>query len=513
MSIGMPDAASLARISDSYGLGITASEMEIYQAAAGGLLGSWNRVEELYNQVAPIPPEREWASPDPSENENNGWYVTTDIRETTEGPLAGCRIAIKDNTAVAGVPMMNGSRTVEGFVPAEDATVVRRLLDAGAIVSGKSTCEDLCFSGGSHTSKPHAVKNPWDRTRSAGGSSSGSAALVANGDVDMAVGGDQGGSVRMPAAWCGVVGHKPTHGLVPYTGAFPIEQSVDHLGPIARTVTDVALMLSVVAGVDGHDPRQPSTIEKVDYVAALQESTSGLRIGVVQEGFGRPESNAESDAVVRRAVEQLTSAGLSSEEVSIPWHLDGAAVWDVIATEGATFQMVDGNAYGMNWKGKYDPELIAYYGNRWRNDASQFSETVKLVALAGRHALDTQYGRHYAMARTLAARLAEAYDDALERFDVLVMPTMPMLPTVLPPDNAPVDEVLGRGLEMLGNTCPFDVTGHPACSVPAGTSDGLPVGLMIIGRQFDDATVLQVAHALETAVGGFPTPQTTRSMA
>jgi amidase len=513
MSIGMPDAEALARISESYGLGITAGDIEIYQGAASGLLESWNRVEELYAKVAPTPPEREWTSPDPGENENNAWYVTTDIHGASEGTLAGRRVAIKDNTAVAGVPMMNGSRTVEGFVPAEDATVVTRLLEAGAIVAGKSTCEDLCFSGGSHTSKPHAVKNPWDSTRAAGGSSSGSAVLVATGEVDMAVGGDQGGSVRMPAAWCGVVGHKPTHGLVPYTGAFPIEQSVDHLGPITRTVSDAALMLSVIAGVDGHDPRQPSSIDAVDYVAALQESAAGLRIGVVQEGFGRPESDAGSDAVVRQAIEQLAAAGLPSEDVSIPWHLDGAAVWDVIATEGATFQMVDGNAYGMNWKGKYDPELIAHYGQQWRADASQFSETVKLVALAGRHALDTQYGRHYAMARTLAAQLAAAYDEALQRYDVLVMPTMPLLPTVLPPADAPADEVIGRALEMVGNTCPFDVTGHPACSVPAGTSEGLPVGLMIIGRQFDDATVLRVAHALESAVGGFPSPEMTRSMA
>lgn len=513
MSIGHPDSASLARIADAYGFGIHAEDLEIYREAATGLLQSWDRVAEMYAEVTPTPPAREWHRPEPADNMNGAWYVITEISETAHGRLAGRRVAVKDNTAVAGVPMMNGSRTLEGFVPNEDATVVRRLLEAGAVITGKSTCEDLCFSGGSHTSKPRAVQNPWDPERSAGGSSSGSAVLVATGEVDMAVGGDQGGSVRMPAAWCGVVGHKPTHGLVPYTGAFPIEQSIDHLGPIARNVTDTALMLSVMAGVDGKDPRQPTSIETVDYVAALDEPVAGLRVGIVREGFGRANSDPDSDAVVRSAVDRLAEVGLVTEDVSIPWHIDAGAVWDVIATEGATWQMVDGNAYGMNWKGRYDPELIAFYGAQSRRDASLFSETVKLVALAGRHALETGFGRHYAMARNLEPELTAAYDEALQKYDVLVMPTMPLLPTLLPPDGAPVDDVIGRALEMIGNTCPFDVTGHPACTVPAGMTAGLPVGLMIVGRRFDDATVLRVAKAFETAVGGFPAPDLMRSNA
>ena len=188
--------------------------------------------------------------------------MTTEIQEATDGPLAGRTVAIKDNIMVAGVPMMNGSETLEGFVPTRDATVVTRLLAAGATITGKAVCEDLCFSGGSHTSRTGPVRNPWDPTRSAGGSSSGSAALVAAGAVDLAVGGDQGGSVRIPSAYSGTVGHKPTHGLVPYTGAFPIELTLDHLGPITRTVADAALMLGVLAGADGLDPRQPPDVRE-----------------------------------------------------------------------------------------------------------------------------------------------------------------------------------------------------------------------------------------------------------
>ncbi|MFE3999488.1 amidase [Nocardioides sp. YIM B13467] len=513
MPIDQPDAQGFEALATANRLAIDPTDLSTYLGAATGLLQSWNVVEELYTEVAPVSPERAWSSPAEEENPLGAWYVTTEITGAPDGPLAGRRVAIKDNTAVAGIPMMNGSRTVEGFVPATDSTVAARLLEAGATIAGKAVCEDLCFSGGSHTSKTGPVRNPWDTTRSAGGSSSGSGALVASGEVDFAIGGDQGGSIRIPSAFCGTVGHKPTFGLVPYTGAFPIEQSIDHLGPIARTVADTALALNVLAGPDGLDPRQPDTIAPVDYVAALQEPATGLRIGVIAEGFGLANSEPEVDATVRDAIATLEGAGLVAEEVSIPWHRHGAAIWDVISVEGATFQMVEGNGYGMNWKGYYDPELIAHYGRQWREHPDAFSETVKLVALAGKHALGTEYGRHYAMARALEASLREAYDDALATYDVLVLPTVPIRASVIPGPDAAVEEILGRALEMVANTCPFDVTGHPACSVPAGLADGLPVGLMIVGKLFDDATVLRVAQALETAVGGFPLPTTVRSNA
>src|SRR5688500_16553612 len=165
----------------------------------------------------------------------------------------------------------------------------------------------------------------------------------------------------MPASYSGIVGHKPTHGLVPYTGAFPIEQTIDHLGPMTRTVADAALMLGVLAGVDGFDPRQPTTLAPVDYVSALAGSATGLRIGVGTEGFGTPVSEPGVDDAVRAAVDVLRGAGMAAQDVSIPWHADAMAVWNVIATEGAALQMLDGNGYGMNWEGLYDPELIAHF--------------------------------------------------------------------------------------------------------------------------------------------------------
>ena len=502
-----PSRDDLAATNERYRFGLDADALETFAPLVEGLLSSYDRVEAHYAEQAAEPPQRYWATPSEQDNRWGAWYVTCNVEGPAEGPLAGQRVAIKDNTAVAGVPMMNGSRTVEGFVPRTDATIVARLLGAGATIAGKAVCEDLCFSGASHTSASGPVRNPWDPTRTTGGSSSGSAALLAAGEVDLATGGDQGGSVRMPAAMCGIVGHKPTHGLVPYTGAFPIEQSIDHVGPMARSVADVATMLGVVAGVDGLDPRQPDHVDVPDYLAALSRGVDGMRVGVVTEGFGHEGLSQEPvDATVRTALDTLRGLGMAVEDVSIPWHLVGMDIWNVIATDGATAQMLDGNGYGLNWPGLYDPELIAHYGEQRLARGAELSDTVKLVGLAGRHSLDAYQGRHYAMARNLVPTLRAAYDEALARYDVLVMPTVPILPSVLVDGSTPRTDGIARALEMIVNTAPTDVTGHPGTSVPAGLADGLPVGMMIIGKRFEDATCLRVARAFESAVGGFPTP-------
>ena len=507
MAITPPTNEDLAEIAGRYRLGLGASDVEAFRGIITGALASYAEVERLYQAHLPELPDRPYRWPSPAENELGAWYVTTELRTSGDGPLAGRRVAIKDNIEVAGLPMMNGSATLEGFVPRRDATVVTRLLDAGATITGKAVCEDLCFSGGSHTSRTGPVLNPWDRGRSAGGSSSGSAALVTAGHADMALGGDQGGSVRIPSAFCGTVGHKPTHGLVPYTGAFPIENTIDHLGPITRTVQDAALLLEVLAGRDGLDPRQRAEHLPGDFRTGLEAGAAGLRIAVVAEGFGIPGlSQPGVDEAVRAAIRTLEAAGASVREISIPWHRDGLHVWNVIATDGATNQMIDGNAYGMNAPGLYDPELIGHYAHGRAAHGAQMSESLKLTMLCGRYVIDRDGGRHYAMARNLALELTAAYDAALAGADVLVLPTLPIVASPLPGPGAGRDEKLARSLEMIANTAPFDVTGHPATSVPAGLSGGLPVGLMIVGRRLEDATCLRVARAYENAVGGFPVP-------
>ena len=347
MPITPPTAGDLARIAQQYGLHLQPHDLESFRALAGGLLASYDEVERLYEASAPEPPQRPWQWPAEDGNDLGAWYVTTEITSRRDGPLAGRRVAVKDNIAVAGVPMMNGSRAVEGFVPRRDATVVTRLLHAGATIAGKAVCEDLCFSGGSHTSRTGPVRNPWGRSRTAGGSSSGSAALVAAGQADLALGGDQGGSIRIPSAFCGTVGHEPTHGLVPYTGAFPIENTLDHLGPIDGDRAGCR--------ADARRPRRPG---RAGPPPARHATAAGL---LLRPGSGRgwaADRGAGRGIRHPRAVPARRGRGLSGprsipcgagatiSEVSVPWHRDAMHVWTVIATDGVVTQMVNGNGLG-----------------------------------------------------------------------------------------------------------------------------------------------------------------------
>src|ERR1700751_2401820 len=287
MTVSRPSAADIEAAAKHFGFHLDADAQRTYLHIVEYTLKSYGIVDKLYDEFArPQPPERAYRFPAADDNPLGAWYVRAEIGSGTEGPLSGRTVVIKENIAGARITMMNGSRALEGFVPSRDATVVERLLAAGATIAGKSVCEDLCASGSSFTSASGPVRNPWDTTRETGGSSSGSGALGPPGEGELALGGDQGGSIRSPAPLCGIVGHKPTHGLVPYTGAFPIERTMDHLGPMKRTVPDPALLLAVLAGPDGQDPRQLSEIVAADYRAALTGDVAGLRMGIVTEGFG-----------------------------------------------------------------------------------------------------------------------------------------------------------------------------------------------------------------------------------
>jgi amidase len=493
-----PPLTELERIARSYGLELSHDDLGSFRNLMDGVLASYRRLDQFAEPTLPVKYPREPGyRPPASENRLNAWYWKCSIKGAQSGPLAAKKIVIKDNVCVAGIPMMNGSNVLEGYVPDVDATIVTRILDAGGEIVGKAVCESLCFSGGSHTSDTGPVLNPHDPKRSAGGSSSGSAALVVSGECDLAMGGDQGGSIRIPSSYCGAVGHKPTYGLVPYTGVFPIELTLDHTGPIARSAADVALLLEVIAGPDGLDPRQLPGLRTEAYTKRLTGDARGLRIGIVNEGFGWPNSEPDVDDMVRQAAQRLSRAGATVSEVSIPLHRDGVHVWNAIAVEGATMLMVAGNSMGTNWKGHYTTSLLDFYGRSRRVRANDLSETVKLVILLGQYMQDNYQGRYYAKAQNLARILGAAYDEALKSVDLLLMPTLPLKATPLPAPDASREEYVARALEMISNTCPFDVTGHPAITVPAGMSAGLPVGMMLIGRHWEDGTVLRAADAFQ----------------
>jgi amidase len=502
MSVKKPSINELKKIAEEFHLDLSEEELKSYQSYINTSLVSYERLEQLVEPILPVKYERpQGYRPELEDNKFNAWSWKVSIKGSGQGKLAGKKIAIKDNISVSGIPMMNGSKVLEGYVPNEDATIITRILDAGGEIVGKTVCEDLCFSGGSHTAASGPVLNPHDTSRMSGGSSSGSAVVVATCEVDIAIGGDQGGSVRIPSSWCGIYGLKPTYGLIPYTGAFPIELTLDHLGPMAKTVEDVAIMLEVLAGADGLDPRQ-SNISIKSYTDALVGNAKGIKVGVVKEGFGwEGISEEDVDHIVRESANSLTKSDAEVEEVSIPIHRDGIHIWSAVAAEGGTSLMIRGNGMGTNWKGYYNTRLLDIYGQGRRSSANDFPDTVKKVLLQGAYMQDKYRGRYYAIAQNLTRTLKKAYDDVLSKYDVLVMPTMLQKATPIPATDASREEYLNRAWETLYNAAPFNLTGHPAISVPCGKSEGLPIGMMVIGRYGEDETVLRVAHAFEKLQG------------
>ena len=499
MKFERPTDEELARIAADAGFDLSAEERETYGTLLQGLLGAYAVLDaEPEPLPAPVGGERRSWRPSAEENPHNAWYVRTEISLETIGPLSGCGVAVKDNVMVAGVPMMNGSAVLEGFVPEVDATIVTRLLEAGAVIRGKAHCEDLCLSAGSHTNATGPVHNPHRRGHSAGGSSSGSAVLVACGEVEMAIGGDQGGSIRIPSALCGAVGMKPTWGLVPYTGIGPIEMTLDHAGPITADVRDNARMLEVLAGPDGIDPRQTAQAQPAPYADALEAGVEGLRIGVLSEGFGHPNAMPAVESAVRAAAERLAGCGARLSQQSVPMHRRAGALTLPLLVEGMYRTVLQGDGQGVGRPDLYVPGYGAKM-RRWREHASELSPIVVSLGLAGAY-LNRHFGsRYYGKAVNLARRVRAAYDAAFRDVDCLLMPTSPLTAPLLPGPDAGIAERVARAAEVVTNTQPFDVSHHPAISLPCARIDGLPVGVMLVGRHFEEATLYRLARALEAS--------------
>jgi amidase len=284
-------------------------------------------------------------------------------------------------------------------------------------------------------------------------------------------------------------------GLVPYTGIMPIEIFLDHTGPMTASVADNALMLEVIAGADGYDPRQYSP-KMAKYTQALGAGVKGMKIALVKEGFGRPESEKAVDEKVRQGAEIFRGLGATVEEVSIPMHLAGAAIWTPIGVEGIAQTMMFGDGYGLSRQDLYVTSLIDKL-HGWTLRANELSETAKIWTTFGVYARKYHGTHYYGKAVNVSRRLREAYDVVLRKYDLLMMPTLPMKPQPLPPADATREEYFQRAIEMIGNTCPFDVTHHPAMSVPCGMIDGLPTALMLIAKHWNESTIYKAAHAFE----------------
>ena len=493
----MPQASQLdekriQRLARDSGLAIDASEAEQYAEATTRFLGAFAAIESFPEPAPPIATDRQCRRPSSAENTLGAWSVVSSIRESVTGRLSGNRIAVKDNICVAGLPLTGGASVVEDFVPDEDATVVARVLAEGAELAGIAACEYFSASGGSHTSASGRVHNPHRRGHTSGGSSSGCGALVGAGEVDFALGCDQGGSIRVPSSFCGIVGMKPTWGLVPYSGILSIDAHIDHVGPMTRTVEDNALLLEVIAGPNGTDPRQAG-VAPARYSKALDDDVSGLRVGLVQEGFAGCERGVADS--VREASERLRDQGASVAEVSIPEHLAFAALVTPFLILGG-MSAIRGGGYPRQELSAIPrglPEAFASVTAR----SGELAPNVKAMWLAfAEIERSGEAATIYAMAKRKRAYARKTYDDVLSRFDALLMPTTTMVAPPICSETASVLESIGAIGHGMQNTGQFDVSGHPAISVPCGTSSGLPVGAMLVGRHFDETTLYRLAQVV-----------------
>ena len=410
------------------------------------------------------------------------------------GPLAGVPIAIKDVLCTAGLETRCGSRVLEGYVPPFDATVVQRLRAAGAVVLGKTNMDEFAMGSSTENSAEHTTRNPWDPSRVPGGSSGGSAAAVAADEVPVAIGTDTGGSIRQPAALCGVVGLKPTYGRVSRYGLVAFASSLDQAGPFGRSVADVAQVLGAIAGADPLDATS-SDAPVPDYGAAIERGVAGLRLGVPREYF--PGGlDAEVAAAVRAGIAAAQGLGAQVREVALPHTEYAIPTYYIVATAEASSNLAryDGVRYGRRAPGTTD--LASLY---LKSRGQGFGAEVKRRIMLGTYVLSSgYYDAYYLKAQRVRTLIRRDFDAAFESVDALVTPTTPT-PAFRIGEKA--DDPLAMYLSDIF-TVTVNLAGLPAVSIPCGvTRGGLPVGLQIIGRRFDEETVLRIGAAVERALG------------
>ncbi|NKB39354.1 MAG: amidase [Gammaproteobacteria bacterium] len=497
MAFNLPNTNELKSIALELGLSLNREEADEFLSYLEGFSEGYRYLDEQPDCLPEtLAANRTYIEPTVEENALGAWYVKSSIKETNSGPLHGKRIVVKDNIFVAGLPFTAGASVLDGFIADYDATVVTRMLKAGAEIVGKSVCEYFCLSGGSCTAHNGIVDNPRKTGHSTGGSSSGSAALVVAGEVDMALGTDQGGSVRIPSSLTGCYGMKATLGVVPYTGGMFMETSIDYIGPMTNSVADNARLLEVLAGYDEDPEMNPWARE---YTASLGKPITDLKIGLLKEGFAHPIGDAEVNACVQKAAAQLSSLGATVEEVSVPVHDVGMGIWGAVVTDGL-WQSLQLNGVGNNHEGFYSPalhEAMEGVDNR----ISEMPFNAQILMLLGKH-LSTYKGKYYAKAKNQVHALRAAYDLALEKYDVLLLPTTVRTagPNPASLSEASNEDLMGYAFNNTFNTCQFNATGHPAMSLPCGLRDDLPVGMMLVGKRFQESTIYQVAHAYEQSV-------------
>ncbi|HET9199600.1 MAG TPA: Asp-tRNA(Asn)/Glu-tRNA(Gln) amidotransferase subunit GatA [Dehalococcoidia bacterium] len=416
------------------------------------------------------------------------------LAEGDAGSLTGIPVALKDVLSTARIRTTCGSRILEDLVPLYDAFVVRRLQEAGAVLVGKTNCDEFAMGSSTENSAFFPTRNPWDTDRVPGGSSGGSATAVAAGEATFALGSDTGGSIRQPAALSGVVGMKPTYGRVSRYGLVAFASSLDQIGPFTLSVTDCATVLQAISGHDERDATSVS-IDVPDFKAELEAGVRGLKVGVPREYFPEDMEPAVREAVAT-AINVLVAEGVAVDwEVSLPSTPYALATYYIIAPSEASANLAryDGVKYGYSYQ-----DGDSMWENMEQTRGRGFGTEVKRRIMLGTYALSSgYYDAYYLKAQQVRTLIRAEFDEAFKSYDVLIAPTTP---TTAFPIGAKTDDPYAMYLNDVC-TLPVNIAGLPGISVPCGLVDGLPVGLQIIGKPFDEATVLRVARAYERAAG------------
>ncbi|MFG3613903.1 Asp-tRNA(Asn)/Glu-tRNA(Gln) amidotransferase subunit GatA [Rummeliibacillus stabekisii] len=416
------------------------------------------------------------------------------------GPLFGMPIGVKDNIVTEGLETTCASKILEGFNPIYNATVVNKLKEAGMVNVGKINMDEFAMGSANENSSIKPVHNPWNFEHVPGGSSGGSAAAVAAGEVPFSLGSDTGGSIRQPAAYCGVVGMKPTYGRVSRFGLVAFASSLDQIGSITRNVRDNALLLEAIAGVDAHDSTS-ANVEVPHYVDQLTGDIKGLKIAVPKEYLGEGVGEAARKSVLE-AIEKLKELGATVDEVSLPHSKYALAAYYILSSSEASSNLsrFDGIRYGFRAEADNLDDLYT------KTRAEGFGDEVKRRIMLGTYSLSAgTYDAYYKKAQQVRTLIKQDFDKVFEEYDVIVGPTSPTAAFKL-------GENLDDPMTVYANdilTVPINLAGVPAISIPCGFDNGLPLGLQIIGKYFEEGTVYRVADAFEKATDYHEkTPQT-----
>ncbi|MBU7582004.1 MAG: Asp-tRNA(Asn)/Glu-tRNA(Gln) amidotransferase subunit GatA [Nostoc sp. TH1S01] len=409
------------------------------------------------------------------------------------GLLAGIPIGIKDNMCTKGIPTTCASRILENFVPPYESTVTQKLLDAGAVTVGKTNLDEFAMGSSTENSAYQVTANPWDVTRVPGGSSGGSAAAVAGGECVVSLGSDTGGSIRQPASFCGVVGLKPTYGLVSRYGLVAYASSLDQIGPFGRSVEDTAILLQAIAGYDSKDSTSLK-VEIPDYAATLKPDLKArrkMRIGVITETFGEGLDSVVEEAVTK-AIAQLQVLGAEIHTISCPSFRYGLPSYYIIAPSEASANLAryDGVKYGLR-----TPDADNLLSMYTRTRATGFGTEVKRRIMIGTYALSAgYYDAYYLKAQKVRTLIKQDFENAFKQVDVLVTPTAPT--TAFKAGEKTTDPLSMYLNDLM--TIPVNLAGLPGISVPCGFDDnGLPIGLQVIGNVLREDQIIQVAYAYE----------------